>query len=73
MKFAGNSFVSSKTLGSIRLCARYSEERILPSQYYQPLVDLLVESVQDTEVISTWITISEFRTAVVWLCHCMAQ
>ncbi|XP_071789883.1 rasGAP-activating-like protein 1 isoform X1 [Asterias amurensis] len=50
---------SSKSLGSIRVRARYSEERILPSQYYQPLVDLLVESVQDTVYRSTPLTMLE--------------
>ncbi|XP_020662756.3 rasGAP-activating-like protein 1 isoform X1 [Pogona vitticeps] len=32
-------------LGALRLRVRLAEERILPSRYYQPLVDLLVESV----------------------------
>ncbi|XP_038058833.1 rasGAP-activating-like protein 1 [Patiria miniata] len=50
---------ASKNLGSIRIRARYSEERILPSQYYQPLVDLLVESVQDTECRSTPLSMLE--------------
>ncbi|XP_022103860.1 rasGAP-activating-like protein 1 isoform X3 [Acanthaster planci] len=50
---------ASKNLGSIRIRARYSEERILPSQYYQPLVDLLVESVLDTECRSTPLTMLE--------------
>ncbi|XP_077864810.1 rasGAP-activating-like protein 1 [Saccoglossus kowalevskii] len=36
-------------LGSLRLKVRCSEERILPSQYYQPLIDLLVESVSQAQ------------------------
>uniref|UniRef100_A0A8B9LEL0 RAS protein activator like 1 n=1 Tax=Astyanax mexicanus TaxID=7994 RepID=A0A8B9LEL0_ASTMX len=32
-------------LGALRLKVRLAEERILPSLYYQPLIDLLVESV----------------------------
>ncbi|XP_078680430.1 rasGAP-activating-like protein 1 [Branchiostoma floridae x Branchiostoma belcheri] len=38
----------SSELGSLRLKVRCTEEHILPSQYYQPLVDLLVESVQSS-------------------------
>ncbi|CAN9513463.1 unnamed protein product [Ophioblennius macclurei] len=38
-------------LGALRLKARLVEDRILPSMYYQPLIDLLVESViSPTEV-----------------------
>ncbi|XP_072538128.1 rasGAP-activating-like protein 1 [Salminus brasiliensis] len=32
-------------LGALRLKVRLAEERILPSLYYQPLIDMLVESV----------------------------
>ncbi|KAK1156628.1 rasGAP-activating-like protein 1 isoform X2 [Acipenser oxyrinchus oxyrinchus] len=32
-------------LGALRLTIRLAEDRILPSMYYQPLIDLLVESV----------------------------
>uniref|UniRef100_A0A8C6YFR1 RAS protein activator like 1 n=1 Tax=Naja naja TaxID=35670 RepID=A0A8C6YFR1_NAJNA len=32
-------------LGQLRLQVRLAEDRILPSSYYQPLIDLLVESV----------------------------
>ncbi|XP_058850729.1 rasGAP-activating-like protein 1 [Acipenser ruthenus] len=32
-------------LGALRLTVRLAEDRILPSMYYQPLIDLLVESV----------------------------
>uniref|UniRef100_A0A3P8ST40 RAS protein activator like 1 n=1 Tax=Amphiprion percula TaxID=161767 RepID=A0A3P8ST40_AMPPE len=39
------SFVSSGKLGALRLKVRLVEDRILPSMYYQPLIDLLVESV----------------------------
>ncbi|KAL6458673.1 hypothetical protein MHYP_G00321450 [Metynnis hypsauchen] len=38
-------------LGALRLKVRLAEERILPSLYYQPLIDLLVEAViSPTEV-----------------------
>ncbi|KAF7238479.1 RasGAP-activating-like protein 1 [Varanus komodoensis] len=32
-------------LGALRLRVRLTEDRILPSRYYQPLIDLLVESI----------------------------
>ncbi|XP_061459320.1 rasGAP-activating-like protein 1 isoform X3 [Rhineura floridana] len=32
-------------LGALRLRVRLAEDRILPSKYYQPLIDLLVESI----------------------------
>ncbi|KAH0625437.1 hypothetical protein JD844_014954 [Phrynosoma platyrhinos] len=32
-------------LGALRLRVRLSEDRILPSRYYQPLIELLVESI----------------------------
>uniref|UniRef100_A0A673V5N4 RAS protein activator like 1 n=1 Tax=Suricata suricatta TaxID=37032 RepID=A0A673V5N4_SURSU len=37
---------SGGTLGALRLKVRLSEDRILPSQHYQPLRELLMESVQ---------------------------
>lgn len=37
--------VTSGKLGALRLKVRLVEDRILPSVYYQPLIDLLVESV----------------------------
>ncbi|KAF3820688.1 hypothetical protein GH733_005233 [Mirounga leonina] len=36
---------SGGTLGALRLKVRLIEDRILPSQYYQPLTELLMESV----------------------------
>ncbi|XP_032899233.1 rasGAP-activating-like protein 1 isoform X2 [Amblyraja radiata] len=36
---------SGGKLGALRLKVRLAEERILPSMYYQPLIDLLVDSV----------------------------
>lgn len=43
--------VASGKLGALRLKVRLVEDRILPSVYYQPLIDLLVESViSPTEV-----------------------
>eukprot|EP00062_Callorhinchus_milii_P016729 gi/632968472/ref/XP_007900545.1/ PREDICTED: rasGAP-activating-like protein 1 [Callorhinchus milii] len=42
---------SGGKLGALRLKVRLAEDRILPSLYYQPLIDLLVESVSSaTEV-----------------------
>lgn len=50
LRFYGIS-VSSGKLGALRLKIRLVEDRILPSVYYQPLIDLLVESViSPTEV-----------------------
>jgi len=44
-------FAFSGKLGALRLKVRLVEDRILPSMYYQPLIDLLVESViSPTEV-----------------------
>lgn len=46
-------FLSGK-LGALRLKVRLVEDQILPSMYYQPLIDLLVESViSPTEVSMT--------------------
>uniref|UniRef100_H3A995 RAS protein activator like 1 n=1 Tax=Latimeria chalumnae TaxID=7897 RepID=H3A995_LATCH len=53
-------------LGALRVKIRLAEERILPSMYYQPLIDLLVESViPPTEVEDmTPLTILEEVTTV---------
>ncbi|XP_029333977.1 rasGAP-activating-like protein 1 isoform X2 [Mus caroli] len=37
---------SGGNLGALRLKVRLTEDRVLPSQYYQPLMELLLESVQ---------------------------
>ncbi|XP_052023686.1 rasGAP-activating-like protein 1 isoform X1 [Apodemus sylvaticus] len=37
---------SGGSLGALRLKVRLTEDRVLPSQYYQPLMELLLESVQ---------------------------
>lgn len=37
---------SRGSLGALRLKVRLTEDRVLPSQHYQPLMDLLLESVQ---------------------------
>ncbi|XP_052611178.1 rasGAP-activating-like protein 1 isoform X1 [Peromyscus californicus insignis] len=37
---------SGGSLGALRLKVRLTEDRVLPSQHYQPLMDLLLESVQ---------------------------
>ncbi len=39
-------------LGTIRVRARLSEERILPSQYYKPLIDVLMDSISEDKVRS---------------------
>ncbi|XP_024131255.1 rasGAP-activating-like protein 1 isoform X3 [Oryzias melastigma] len=39
-------------LGALRLKVRLVEDRILPSMYYQPLIDLLVESVEDSSALT---------------------
>uniref|UniRef100_A0A668AES3 RAS protein activator like 1 n=1 Tax=Myripristis murdjan TaxID=586833 RepID=A0A668AES3_9TELE len=39
-------------LGALRLKVRLVEDRILPSIYYQPLIDLLVESVEDSSPLT---------------------
>ncbi|XP_069034584.1 rasGAP-activating-like protein 1 isoform X2 [Embiotoca jacksoni] len=39
-------------LGALRLKVRLVEDRILPSIYYQPLIDLLVESVEDSSALT---------------------
>uniref|UniRef100_A0A3Q3RTG1 RAS protein activator like 1 n=1 Tax=Mastacembelus armatus TaxID=205130 RepID=A0A3Q3RTG1_9TELE len=52
-----SSFVSSGKLGALRLKVRLVEDQILPSLYYQPLIDLLVED-------STALTMLEEVTTV---------
>ncbi|ERE75288.1 rasGAP-activating-like protein 1, partial [Cricetulus griseus] len=37
---------SGGSLGALRLKVRLTEDRVLPSQYYQPLMEMLLESVQ---------------------------
>ncbi|KAL5016450.1 hypothetical protein ScPMuIL_006039 [Solemya velum] len=39
----------TKDHGSLRLRLRLMEERVLPSTYYQPLIELFIQSVQDPE------------------------
>uniref|UniRef100_A0A665X010 RAS protein activator like 1 n=1 Tax=Echeneis naucrates TaxID=173247 RepID=A0A665X010_ECHNA len=52
-------------LGALRLKVRLVEDRILPSMYYQPLIDRLVESViSPTEVNSSALTMLEEVTTV---------
>ena len=51
LRFFGLFLCHSGKLGALRLKVRLVEDRILPSVYYQPLIDLLVESViSPTEV-----------------------
>ncbi|XP_036619166.1 rasGAP-activating-like protein 1 [Trichosurus vulpecula] len=45
LPFASAEEDAGGKLGALRLKVRLAEERILPSVYYQPLIDLLVESV----------------------------
>uniref|UniRef100_A0A4W4EEG4 RAS protein activator like 1 n=1 Tax=Electrophorus electricus TaxID=8005 RepID=A0A4W4EEG4_ELEEL len=44
---------SEDDLGALRLKVRLAEERILPSLYYQPLIDLLVEAVISPAEVKT--------------------
>ncbi|XP_061585899.1 rasGAP-activating-like protein 1 isoform X1 [Cololabis saira] len=45
LPLGNNEVDAGGKLGALRLKVRLVEDRILPSMYYQPLVDLLVESV----------------------------
>ncbi|XP_069768610.1 rasGAP-activating-like protein 1 [Narcine bancroftii] len=45
LPFEKNEDDAGGKLGALRLKVRLAEDRILPSMYYQPLIDLLVESV----------------------------
>ncbi|KAM9743014.1 rasGAP-activating-like protein 1 isoform 1-T1 [Menidia menidia] len=45
LPLGNNEVDTSGKLGALRLKVRLVEDRILPSMYYQPLIDLLVESV----------------------------
>uniref|UniRef100_UPI00398F01DA rasGAP-activating-like protein 1 n=1 Tax=Pristiophorus japonicus TaxID=55135 RepID=UPI00398F01DA len=45
LPFEKNEADEGGKLGALRLKVRLAEDRILPSMYYQPLIDLLVESV----------------------------
>ncbi|XP_048467683.1 rasGAP-activating-like protein 1 [Rhincodon typus] len=45
MPFEKNEDDAGGKLGALRLKVRLAEDRILPSMYYQPLIDLLVEPV----------------------------
>uniref|UniRef100_A0A4W4EGB0 RAS protein activator like 1 n=1 Tax=Electrophorus electricus TaxID=8005 RepID=A0A4W4EGB0_ELEEL len=51
-------------LGALRLKVRLAEERILPSLYYQPLIDLLVEAVISPVDDLTPLTLLEEVTTV---------
>lgn len=44
-------------LGALRLKVRLTEDRVLPSQYYQPLRELLLESVLGPAEVGAWWTI----------------
>ncbi|XP_041855004.1 rasGAP-activating-like protein 1 isoform X1 [Melanotaenia boesemani] len=45
LPLGNNEVETGGKLGALRLKVRLVEDRILPSMYYQPLIDLLVESV----------------------------
>uniref|UniRef100_A0A665X0I9 RAS protein activator like 1 n=1 Tax=Echeneis naucrates TaxID=173247 RepID=A0A665X0I9_ECHNA len=47
------SFASSGKLGALRLKVRLVEDRILPSMYYQPLIDRLVDALTMLEEVTT--------------------
>ncbi|XP_072244417.1 rasGAP-activating-like protein 1 isoform X1 [Leuresthes tenuis] len=66
LPLGNNEVDTSGKLGALRLKVRLVEDRILPSMYYQPLIDLLVESViSPTEVEdSSALTMLEEMTTV---------
>ncbi|KAM4575780.1 rasGAP-activating-like protein 1 isoform 3-T3 [Odontesthes bonariensis] len=52
LPLGNNEVDTSGKLGALRLKVRLVEDRILPSMYYQPLIDLLVESVEDSSALT---------------------
>ncbi|XP_061585900.1 rasGAP-activating-like protein 1 isoform X2 [Cololabis saira] len=52
LPLGNNEVDAGGKLGALRLKVRLVEDRILPSMYYQPLVDLLVESVEDSSSLT---------------------
>ncbi|KAM6930430.1 rasGAP-activating-like protein 1 isoform 2-T2 [Xenentodon cancila] len=65
LPLGNNEVDAGGKLGALRLKVRLVEDRILPSMYYQPLVDLLVESVispAEVEDISALTMLEEATT-----------
>ncbi|XP_054867485.1 rasGAP-activating-like protein 1 isoform X2 [Amphiprion ocellaris] len=52
LPLGNNEVDAGGKLGALRLKVRLVEDRILPSMYYQPLIDLLVESVEDSSALT---------------------
>ncbi|XP_041855005.1 rasGAP-activating-like protein 1 isoform X2 [Melanotaenia boesemani] len=52
LPLGNNEVETGGKLGALRLKVRLVEDRILPSMYYQPLIDLLVESVEDSSALT---------------------
>ncbi|XP_022061351.1 rasGAP-activating-like protein 1 isoform X2 [Acanthochromis polyacanthus] len=52
LPLGNNEVDTGGKLGALRLKVRLVEDRILPSMYYQPLIDLLVESVEDSSALT---------------------
>lgn len=59
--------MSSGNLGALRLKVRLTEDHILPSVYYQPLIHLLVESVVAPTEVSLIHTSSTFKSPLVYV------
>ncbi|XP_012772831.1 RAS protein activator like 1 isoform X3 [Maylandia zebra] len=52
LPLGNNEVDAGGKLGALRLKVRLVEDQILPSMYYQPLIDLLVESVEDSSALT---------------------
>uniref|UniRef100_A0A669DR91 RAS protein activator like 1 n=1 Tax=Oreochromis niloticus TaxID=8128 RepID=A0A669DR91_ORENI len=64
MPLGNNEVDAGGKLGALRLKVRLVEDQILPSMYYQPLIDLLVESVISPTEDSSALTMLEEVTTV---------
>uniref|UniRef100_A0A4W6FP97 RAS protein activator like 1 n=1 Tax=Lates calcarifer TaxID=8187 RepID=A0A4W6FP97_LATCA len=64
LPLGNNEVDAGGKLGALRLKVRLVEDRILPSVYYQPLIDLLVESVISPTEDSSALTMLEEVTTV---------
>uniref|UniRef100_A0A8D3CTJ3 RasGAP-activating-like protein 1 n=1 Tax=Scophthalmus maximus TaxID=52904 RepID=A0A8D3CTJ3_SCOMX len=64
LPLGNNEVDAGGKLGALRLKVRLVEDRILPSVYYQPLIDLMVESVISPTEDSSALTMLEDVTTV---------
>uniref|UniRef100_A0A3P8PQC2 RAS protein activator like 1 n=1 Tax=Astatotilapia calliptera TaxID=8154 RepID=A0A3P8PQC2_ASTCA len=64
LPLGNNEVDAGGKLGALRLKVRLVEDQILPSMYYQPLIDLLVESVISPTEDSSALTMLEEVTTV---------